>query len=286
MQMWNGKIFWVRQVLTQAQPFGPYFNPTNLAGVMELAVPALTGFAWTRLRRNGRAALYEGAFAATAAGAVFCLAAGVASASKLAVALLVTGLVALGLLGAKTMSMRLAVVGVAVAAVSIGGLLVSGTRLGERVEQFVGRSQDAMLLEGRLVVWQASGEMFRDFPITGSGFGSFAEVFARYLPAGAANRWSHAHNDYVEVLLGGGLVAALLVLWLAVGFGRQVIRSIPSVESISPGRLGLIIGVVSLAVHAFFDFNHQIPANALLWLFCCALLVAVNRRRDRREEES
>jgi O-antigen ligase len=128
--------------------------------------------------------------------------------------------------------------------------------------------------------------MFRDFPITGSGFGSFAEVFARYQPAGAARRWSHAHNDYVEVLLGGGLVAALLVLWLLVGFARQVIRSVPSREPISLGRLGLIIGVASLTVHAFFDFNHQIPANALLWLLCCALLVAVNRRKSRRQEES
>ena len=46
--------------------------------------------------------------------------------------------------------------------------------------------------------------MLRDFALTGSGFGSFEEVFPRFQPAGSVARWNRAHNDYLEVLVEGG----------------------------------------------------------------------------------
>jgi hypothetical protein len=273
LQFWNGKIYWVRPVLVRAIPFGPYFNPTNLAGVMELAVPAMAGFAWSRLRREGRPALYEAGFGASAAGAAFCMIATVASASKLGVLLVVAGLVALGVLAARRMRDGLVVLAVAVPVAVAGALLMAATRLGDRFEMFVGRMQDVQSLEGRVPVWGAGLDMFRDFPLTGAGFGSFAEVFVRYVPAGSSFRWAHAHNDYVQLLLEGGLVAALLVSWLIVGYTRRVGRSLRSPGGGSPGRIGLVVGAVALAVHALFDFNHQVPANALLWVCVCGLLL-------------
>jgi len=282
MQFWNGKVYWVRTVLTQASPFGPYMNPTNLAGVMELAVPALAGVIWARLRRQGRSAVYEAGLGAAAVAGAFCLIAGFTAASKLAALLLVLGLTALGVLAARTWRARAGVLAALAVLVGGGVLLLAETRLGERTQFFLERSQDLAILEGRLVVWQYGLQMFRDFPLTGTGFGSFAEAFARYLPAGARNRWAHAHNDYVELLLEGGLVAAALVLWLMVGYGRRVVSSLRRARIVSPSRIGLAIGVVSLAAHACFDFNHQVPADGMLWVACCALLLPGDRRRRSR----
>jgi O-antigen ligase len=282
LQLWNGKIYWFWRVLAQARPFGPYVNPTNLAGVMELAVPALTGFVWSRLRRNGRASLYEAGFGVAAVAAACCLVAGFAASSKMAAVLIVAGLVALGLLAARTLRARVTVIALCAVLVGSGALLLGGTRLGERLGMFLGRSQEAVLLEGRLVTWQAGIEMFGDFPLTGTGFGSFGGSFARYLPAGSARRMNHAHNDYVELLLEGGLVAGVLVVWLLVGYVRCVNGSLRRGGGVSPSRIGLIVGVVSLAAHALVDFNHQIPANALLWVVCCALLVSGDQRHRER----
>jgi O-antigen ligase len=101
-------------------------------------------------------------------------------------------------------------------------------------------------------------------------------MFQRYLPAGAAKRWGHAHNDYLELLLDGGAIAALLVAWLIWGYASRVVRRLRSRSGgLSVTRLGLAIGVASLAAHAVVDFNHQIPANALVWVSCCALLIPV-----------
>jgi hypothetical protein len=277
MQFWNGRIYWIRRVLVNAQPFGPYYNPTNLAGVMEIGVPAMAGLAWSRLRLRGRAALYEPGFGVSAVAAATCLVAGLASASKFAALMLAVAVLALGLLGARNLRDRVIVCSVTLLLTVVTGFVMSGTRLGERLEMFLGRTDHAVLLEGRLAVWQSGIEMFRDFPLTGTGFGSFRDVFQRYVPAGTANRWAQAHNDYLEVLLDGGLVAAVLVAWLAWGYARSAARELRGRNHLSPARIGLAIGVVALALHAVLDFNHQIPANALIWVAACAMLAPLRR---------
>ena len=78
------------------------------------------------------------------------------------------------------------------------------------------------------------------------------------------------------------MIAAVLIAWLVVGFCvRGVKRLRRHSGSISVSRLGLALGLTSLALHAVVDFNHQIPANALLFVAIAALLVTVpvvNRR--------
>ena len=48
----NGKLYWVRATLENTNPFGPYVNPTNFAGVMELATPWIAGYTWMAWRRR------------------------------------------------------------------------------------------------------------------------------------------------------------------------------------------------------------------------------------------
>ncbi len=275
---WEGQIYWIRTVLVPVFPFGPYFNPNHFAGLMELAVPALFGAAWARVRYAGRAALSQPGFGVPAVAGVFCLMGGLATASKMATLLLPLGLIALGVLGARNARTRLVVGGLAVVLLAAIALLVfnPGTHVGARFEEYVGRSENS-LLEGRLVVWQSSIAMIRDFPVTGAGFGSFRHVFARYMPEGESLRWAHAHNDYLELLLDGGFVALGLFVWLALGYGRRVVKHLRRSSPISPGRIGLTVGVVSLAIHAVLDFNYQIPATALVFVTFCALLLPAGR---------
>lgn len=273
-QTWNGRIFWFRTPSVESSPFGPYVNPNHFAGAMELGVPALAAFAWSRLRRAGRAALYEARFTVAALACVTCLVAGLAASSKTAAVLFVASLVFVGVLGARSLRVRLLVVGVAAVLIAVGMILLSGTALGERVRSYVARADMGQLLEGREAVWQASGEMLLHYPLTGSGFGTFREVFPRYMPPGSMARFAQAHNDYLEVLLEGGIPGFALVLWLIVAFGMRVraqFRQLDTARRLV--SLGILAGVLALAIHAVFDFNHQIPANALLFVTMCAILV-------------
>ena len=118
--------------------------------------------------------------------------------------------------------------------------------------------------------------MAGDYPLTGSGFGAFSDLFPAYLPRGESAYWLQLHNDYLEVYLAGGLIAVLLLAWLAVAFGvraARVVRAESERGHLLPS-LGLVLGLVALAAHETVDFNLQVPANALLFVVIAAMAVS------------
>lgn len=284
-QTWNGKIYWIRRPRSNPDAFGPYVSPTHFVGVMELFTPWLVGYAWALHRRLGREAYRDARFAACVLGAVVCVVASIASASKAGSVLILGSLALLGLVGARQWRTRLIVIGLAVVLAGGAFVLRTETRLGERVESYLARAEGDHLLEGRTAAWRASAQMIGDFPLTGAGFGAYQEVATRYAPAGSPKRFFRAHNDYIEVVAEGGWIAAGLILWLTLGYGIRAARRIRrNSGSLSVSRFGLGLGLASLAVHALVDFNHQIPANALLFVTLAALLVTepvISRRGGR-----
>jgi len=278
LQFGNGRLYWVRPLLTGAEPFGPYINPNNFAGLMELVVPAIAGFGWTRVRRGGWNALGEVPFLAAVVLGGLCLTGGVTSASKAGAFLMAASLFSLGVLGARSRRVRLSLVGVGLLVAVLTPFLLESlrttTRLGERVDSWIARTEPGQLLEGRVVAWQGGLAMVRDFPLTGVGFGAFREAFYRYEPPGASKRWDELHNDYLELLVDGGFVAGALVAWLMVAYSFRLGSSLRRGGRLaSPGRLGLALGIAALAVHATLEFNHQIPANALTFVALSALVL-------------
>jgi len=284
---WNGRIYWIRRPVSNPNAFGPYVSPTHFVGVMELFLPWMVGYAWSLVRRLGRDAFRDARFAAAVFGAVVCLVASIASASKAGALLILASLGLLGIIGARSWRTRLVVIGLALALAGGAVALRTETRLGERVESYVERAGDGHLLEGRISAWKTAVEIVRDYPLTGAGFGAYREVSPRYSPAGSSKRFNRAHNDYAQLVAEGGWVAAILVGWLIVGFGRRALRRVRRSDgALSASRLGLALGLVALSLHALVDFNHQIPANALLFVAIAALLVTRPRNRNAKRAPS
>lgn len=266
----NGKMYWIRPLRDPTiRPFGPFVNPTNFAAVMELAVPWLTGYGILVLRRTGGGWLGLLRSPIFAVGALLCLSAGLAAASKFAAVLLLASLTLTLFIGARRRAYRL---GIAIGSVVAGGglaFLLQETRLGERVLAFVQTAQSLDAIN-RVVAAKAALPMLQDFLWVGSGFGSFREVFSRYQPAGEFLVWNQLHNDYLEVLIEGGLIAGVLLLWLMLMFWSRVLH--PSSWRLGRHRgvdlehVGLVTGLAAMSIHAIVDFNHQIPANALLFV--------------------
>jgi O-antigen ligase len=273
----NGKLYWVRSTLDNASPFGPYVNPTNFAGVMELATPWLAGYTlWAWRRRSPSKPLRETRIPFLAAATLLCLVSALATASKGAAVLLGLSLATLALIGFRSWKARLSVLGVAVVLAGLIALGPGHLSLGKRFQQFLDATGGQVSEVDRLVAWRASTAMIKDFAVTGSGFGSFRDVFPAYLPAGEFKRWYRAHNDYLEVVLEGGAVAAVLLVWLVWGYWRRALRAVLRGNRGRPdlATAGLVLGLLALSVHAFFDFNHQVPANALLFTTLAAIAIA------------
>lgn len=273
----NGKVYWIRPTIEPTNPFGPYVNPTNFAAVMELAVPWLAGLALARASSVRVSVLRDGPALFLAAAAALGLLAAIASASKAGAPLILLALTLLGVVAARGWRARCGVVFAAAGAAAVGLLSLRATRLGERFGELVAQGSGGLGEIKRLAVWREAWAMFEDYPLTGAGFGAFGEAFSHYVPMGGNARWTQLHNDYGQLILEGGVVAGALTLWLALGFLRRVLSRASLRDArgrVDAAQLGLLLGLATLAVHAAFDFNHQIPANGLLFVTLAALAVA------------
>ncbi|MGY6704387.1 O-antigen ligase family protein [Roseinatronobacter sp.] len=156
-------------------------------------------------------------------------------------------------------------------------------------EPMVARMGDATQ-DLRWCAMQATWAIFLDRPVTGSGFGTFAEAFPQYRDGaclGTSGIWQRAHNSYLEFLAGFGAMA-IVVLAMAFGILLYVLvggvlrrKSMKALPVFGLGALGYMAG------HSYFDFPLQIPGiaayfAALLGVACAASLLdrqSAGRRR-------
>lgn len=275
----NGKLYWIFRSAQNLTPAGPYVNPNHFAGVMELGTPWLVGWAGLRLLhfRRGHSGPPTSLLIAAA---VLCPLAGLVVGSRSFAVLGPVSVMLLLVVAAGTPKRRLIVVaGAVVAAAAVGFLLQSRFWTPRTVAE--GESLAGVSLEAsRQMSWQSGAAMFADFPVTGAGFGSVADVVPRYRPAGARTRLEQLHNDYLEVLVEGGVIAGVLLLWLIVGWARRAFRlgGFRDGERLDLEGVGLLLGLAALAIHAVWSFNLQIHANALLFVIMAAFAVARGER--------
>jgi len=184
-------------------------------------------------------------------------------------ALLVVGSAGI-LLARKTAPKTIALI----ASLVIIDVLVVGTWVG--LEKVVERIQETELktadggrsesVEARTEAARTAMALVQDFALTGSGGGSFYNVFLSYrTPQYGYSYVDHTHNDFVEIasdygLPGLGLLGALVALSL-----WKTLQVLAKRRSTLPRGIafGVAMSIVGLLVHSTVDFNLQIPANAL-----------------------
>jgi O-antigen ligase len=161
---------------------------------------------------------------------------------------------------------------VLIASLVVIDIFVVGTYFGvERVVERIGETR--LETEDRDEIAQSALKLWRDFPVFGSGLGSFHAVIPLYWGDIPGAPYTHAHNDYLQfgsevgaagvVLLGAMLLASLLAALRA-----QQTRTDPLMRGISFGSL---MAMVALMIHSAVDFNLQIPAIALTFMLVLAL---------------
>lgn len=298
---WNGKIYWLRDAGEGAKPFGPFVNPDHFAGYMELIVPLAFGLFFTLISRKleteeGKAkwkvdmgrdgwniseveefsiqkAVTLGFLLAITVASIFMsLSRGGLVATSITFIIFAT-LLFIG----KRKSLMEIVTMVSVLAVSFIVLLAVGlTPIKEKIETLTGFSIETIFFKSRWSVWNHTLEIIKDFPLFGSGFGTFKQSFLSYYPSGSTLGWNQTHNDYLQLLSEVGLIGFTIFVvgffifiykfyWKAV-FNRQSLdRYI---------NLGLAMAIFSMGLHSFVDFNLQIPSNGFLFVVIMALLVA------------
>jgi O-antigen ligase len=173
-------------------------------------------------------------------------------------------------------------------------LVVVGSWFG--VEKLVKRVQETTMedVQQREEPTAAAMNLIRDYPVFGAGPGSFYLAFPPYRTEKITAFFDHAHNDYIQFaaesgILGLAILGVFVILTLAAAIRAQWQRRDPLMRGMS---FACIMGVTSILIHSWVDFNLQIPANAALFMVLCALgwiSLYLDRRdgavRTRNEDE-
>jgi Tfp pilus assembly protein PilF len=140
------------------------------------------------------------------------------------------------------------------------------------------------IFDGRLLIWQDSVAMIRDFWLTGAGFGTFICLFPIYrnlMPGRGVV--DHAHNDYIELVTDGGVIGLVLVAaFLGTVFWKSG-RMLRKRRDDFPKILfsGCAASICAILIHSITDFNMHNGANGLYFFFLCGLLVSASHTRRR-----
>ncbi|HET7377259.1 MAG TPA: O-antigen ligase family protein [Anaerolineae bacterium] len=116
----------------------------------------------------------------------------------------------------------------------------------------------------------------------GSGFGTFVPVFEQFAPRTLLldqNRYvNHAHNDWLELWLTGGVIAIVLAVgflaWLAASTFRLWRRGEPEarVLDLALAQAASIV-IVLLLVHSALDYPLRTAAISVLFAIACGYLI-------------
>lgn len=277
---WEGKLFWIRPTpAAGAGTGGPFVNRNHFAGYMEMLIPIPIAMALSGGMR-GEARLFY-AFAAAIMGV-----AQLASLSRGGLVSLAAGLLFLGVMSAwrargsqSRAGSRLAFrpayfIILTVVAIAIGVIWV-----GADFDILRRLSNDPLTTTGlmdRRSVWGDTLAMFRAHPILGIGLGAFETVYPIYGRGNGTFLIQFAHNDYLQILADAGAAGGALALWFIAAIFRAFFAGLKSRDRLLSGlALGAGAGIFALLIHSLFDFNLQIPSNALLFLVLGAAVSSI-----------
>ncbi|HVT88807.1 MAG TPA: O-antigen ligase family protein [Tepidisphaeraceae bacterium] len=125
--------------------------------------------------------------------------------------------------------------------------------------------------------WQTIKDVavaWRQFPLFGTGLGTFQYVYPMYDHTNVPRIATHAENEYAQLMTETGLVGVTLFLvfiGMVVAKFIRVVRSQRS--SLQASAFGICFGMIAVFIHSNTDFGQHVPANAILAASLLAVLV-------------
>ena len=129
-------------------------------------------------------------------------------------------------------------------------------------------SEDGRIsFDARLIIWQKALEVFKNYPLTGIGPGTFEDYFPSYPIWGVPQ----PHNLYLAFLIQTGIIGFIGFIWLLVWFFKSKIRSpITDYEL----RITLIMVMVYILVHGLVDTTYwKNDLSVMFWTFIGLMII-------------
>ncbi len=269
MQQWFARsdVLWGVKIARAPRLQGTFVNPNHLALFLEMVLPAVLAWAWWATRQARKETQVERKLVLLAPPflawlVVFLGLAFTGSRGGLLGAVAGLGVQVLALAVARRRRTAFAGLGV----LGAGLAVVAAVGLREGLGRALETSWEDVAQGARIQEYAGLLDLWRRFPVLGTGLGSFRDAFPQVQPLHLEGSWWHAHSDLLEILVTTGLVGvAVLVagLWpvpirlfrVLAGRGRSENRA---------AALAVLGALASVVVHEAVDFGLAMPGNAIL----------------------
>jgi O-antigen ligase len=149
------------------------------------------------------------------------------------------------------------------------------------ISRFFSASED--FIGGRWSRWVATFGILKDFPLLGSGLGTFTEVYSMYRSMHIVGLDIQAENDFLQLASEVGLIGIIPLLVL---FCFLFFKAASGIRSLSPDEpqryvgIGGLVGILALMFHSIVQKNLQLPANAFLYTVIWAMVLKIATDSD------
>lgn len=146
--------------------------------------------------------------------------------------------------------------------------LIGGDKVVSRLElvrdEVESRSAQRM---NRGTIWSITLDLIKERPITGAGFGAYADAITRYDRSNGSWELEQAHNEYLEILANSGIVGLTLFGTVAFLVSKRALRILRSEHrAIRSACFGAVVGIFGVLIHSLVDFGLHVPINAAILL--------------------
>ena len=133
-------------------------------------------------------------------------------------------------------------------------------------------------LAQRRAIWSDAAAVIREFPIAGTGAGTFSTSMELFQRPPRTYFWNEAHNHYLQIAAEGGLLLTVPAAVALGAFGLLAVRRGTRRDPARPLRTAAAAAIVAALVHSVWETALALPANAMLLALAAALVVQEGHR--------
>ena len=125
--------------------------------------------------------------------------------------------------------------------------------------------------------------IIRDFPVFGTGLGTYERAMLLYQTKGREVMYAEAHNDYLQIAAEGGLLVGVPVIATLVVIGIIIRRRLVAGDDDPLTywiRVGAVAGLAGIAAQSIVEFSLQMPGNRVMFVLLLALAMHRPSRRS------
>lgn len=276
---------------------GTFINRNNYAGLLEMTIPLILGYTLSLFTWNNNRSFLNNIVSSDnfskqllllfILGLMFL--ALVFSLSRMGIIAAFLSLIFFWLIHSSVTKQRKANAWIIV--FIIGIVLLYGLAIGiyPAFERFIALKENT---PDRVIVWADMLSAVRDFPVFGTGLGTFNYIYLLYNKS-IMNpvEFVYAHNDYLQMIIETGIPATTFLLLALLLFMNSSYNRLKELYSSGENLrfylgLGAMTGVVAILIHSLTDFNLHIPSNAAYFAILLGIMGAVGNIDNSAQDKS